>query len=261
MVQSTGDRLVMMAWIAGSTSVLSIPVVLYSGIPAWPVWPYLFGSVCIHTAYMLLLVRAYTHGDFGQVYPLARGVAPAIVTLFGFSFAGEALSSSAVLGICLVTIGIASLSRGEFGFDRDLRGVGYALATGFAIGAYSVVDGVGGRVAHAPVTYIGWLFLLHGIPLTVITLVRRGPRAMFSSRTVALTGMGGAAMSMLAYGIVIWAMSHAPLGPVSALRETSVVFGALISSFILKERLGPSRILAASIVATGVILLRMAGGG
>lgn len=258
MVQSTGDRLVMMAWIAGSTSILSIPIVVHSGMPTWPVWQYLIGSVCIHTAYMLLLVRAYAHGDFGQVYPLARGIAPTIVTVAGFLFVGEALPSLAVLGVCLVVIGIVSLTRREFQADRDLRGVGYALATGLAIAAYSVLDGIGGRVAATPIAYTGWLFLLHGIPLTVMTLVRRGPRAMFASRRVALTGMGGAAMSMFAYGIVIWAMSIAPLGPVSALRETSVVFGALISAFILKERLGPlSAIISASVVAAGVILLRI----
>jgi drug/metabolite transporter (DMT)-like permease len=254
MVKSTGDRLVMMAWIAGSTSALSIPIVIYTGMPVSEAWYYLFGSALIHTAYMSLLVSAYTHGDYGQVYPLARGVAPAIVTIAGFLIVDEALSWASVLGICLIVGGIVSLSLRK----SSTHAIGYALATGLAIAAYSVVDGIGGRITDTPLNYIGWIFLIHGIPFTLITIWRRGLPAMFASRRVALTGMGGAAMSMIAYGIVIWAMNHAPLGPVSALRETSVVFGALISGFILKEGLGRLAIAAAGFVMAGVVLLRLA---
>lgn len=262
MVKSTGDRLVMMAWIAGSTSAIGAPFALFFGVPDWPVWRFLLVSVCIHTAYLLLLVRAYTHGDFGQVYPLARGFAPAVVTVTSFLVVGEALATHAVLGIALIVVGIFSLSwRGSNGSNgpRDLRGVGYALATGVAIAAYSVVDGVGGRQAPSPHLYTAWLFFLHGIPLTLIALVRRGPAQMLASRQVALTGAGGAVMSMIAYGIVIWAMRSAPLGPVSALRETSVVFGALLSGFVLKEGLGRVALIAAGVVAAGVMLLNDVG--
>lgn len=262
MMKSTGDRLVMMAWIAGSTSIIAIPFVIYEGVPAAPVWHYLLVAVCIHTAYMLLLVRAYSHGDFGQVYPLARGMAPAIVTIAGFVFAREALSPYTISGVCLVAGGIVSLAwRRNPMASRDLRGVSYALATGLAIATYSVIDGLGGRTAATPTQYTAWLFLLHGIPLTLVTLARRGPAALSPGRRTALTGIGAAAMSMVAYGIVIWAMRSAPLGPVSALRETSVVFGALISALVLKEGLGPIAIIASIIVAIGVVLMRFAGVG
>ncbi|MCB1694305.1 MAG: EamA family transporter, partial [Pseudomonadales bacterium] len=185
------------------------------------------------------------------------GVAPALVSITGFAVAGEVLSGVSALGICVITAGIVSLSLNS-GKSRDVqRGVGYALATGLAIAGYSVVDGIGGRVAGTPLSYIGWLFLLHGIPLTAITCWRRGLPVVFGNRRVALTGIGGAALSMLAYGIVIDAMSRAPLGPVSALRETSVVFGALISAFALKEGLGRIAAIAALLVSGGVILLRL----
>ncbi|MBD3648308.1 MAG: EamA family transporter [Pseudomonadales bacterium] len=260
MVKSTGDRLVMMAWIAGSTSVIAAPIAVFVGIPGQDVWPFLLFSVCIHTGYMLLLVLAYTHGDFGQVYPLARGLAPAVVTLAGFLIVGETLSHLALIGIALIAGGIISLAwqnpNGPAA-ARDLRGVGYALATGAAIATYSVVDGIGGRTADTPVAYTAWLFLLHGIPITLITLIRRGRAQMLASRRVAMAGVGGAAMSMLAYGIVIWAMDHAPLGPVSALRETSVVFGALISALVLREGLGRLAVVSAIVVAAGVILLKI----
>lgn len=259
MVKATGDRLVMMAWIAGSSALMAIPLALYTGAPAWPVWPYLLATVCVHTGYMLLLVAAYDHGDFGRVYPLARGAAPAIVTLGAFLFADEALSRTALLGICLVAGGIVSLAwRKSREAIEDPGGVGYAMATALTIAGYSVVDGLGGRVASTPLEYTGWLFVLYAAPIVLITLWRRGFAVVFSNRKVAITGIGAAAMSMLAYGVVIWAMSRAPLGPVSALRETSVVFGALISGYVLKEGLGRLAMLAACVVALGVVMLEAA---
>lgn len=260
LVKATGDRLVIMAWIAASTSIIAIPFALALGPPDREIWPFLLVSLGIHTGYMLLLVSAYTHGDFGQVYPLARGFAPAVVTLAGFLFVREALSQYTTVGIAMIAAGIISLAwrrSGDAAGRRDLRGVGYALATGAAIATYSVVDGMGGRAADTPLVYTAWLFLIHGIPITIITLVRRGPAQMLVNRRVIFTGIGAAAMSMLAYGIVIWAMNSAPLGPVSALRETSVVFGAIISSLVLKERLGPVALIAALVVTGGVILLRL----
>ncbi|MEX0943810.1 MAG: EamA family transporter [Pseudomonadales bacterium] len=260
MVKASGDRLILMAWIAASTSLIAAPLAFFVELPTKEVWAFLLVTLCIHTAYMLLLVRAYGHGDFGQVYPLARGFAPLVVTIVGFTLVGEQLVFYAVIGIILIVGGIISLawrSSDTITASRDLRGVGYALATGLAIAAYSVVDGLGGRTAATPQAYIVWLFLLHGIPITFITLVRRGPQKVFADRTIITQGIGGAVMSMIAYGIVIWAMSNAPLGPVSALRETSVVFGALISGLVLKERLGPRALTAACVVAAGIILLRL----
>lgn len=261
MVKSTGDRLVMMAWIAGATSVIAAPLTFFVEPPSWEVARILGVAVCIHTAYMLLLTRAYTHGDFGQVYPLARGFAPAVVTMAGLMFLDEDLAPHAMLAIGLIIAGIVSLAwrrrpDGE-AEPRDLRGITYALGTGLAIASYSVLDGIGGRTAATPQAYTVWLFLLHGFPIALIALYRRGPAKLFASRNVALAGIGGAAMSMLAYGIVIWAMKSAPLGPVSALRETSVVFAALISGLVLKEGLGPRALIAACVVAAGVVLLRV----
>jgi drug/metabolite transporter (DMT)-like permease len=276
MVKASGDRLILMAWIAASTSLIAAPLTLMVELPAREVWGYLLVTLCIHTAYMLLLVRAYAHGDFGQVYPLARGFAPLVVTLVGFAFVGETLPVYAVFGIVMIIAGIISLAwrgtgnnsgnntngnsnnnpNGSAGV-RDLRGVGYALATGAAIAAYSIIDGLGGRTATTPFVYTIWLFLIHGVPITLITLMRRGPKLVFADKRLIAFGVGGAVMSMLAYGTVIWAMKNAPLGPVSALRETSVVFGALISGLVLKESLGPRALVAACVVAAGIILLRL----
>lgn len=253
LVKSTTDRLVMMTLIASATSVISWGLLPFVPIPNREAWPFLAGSLVIHTIYMLVLVRAY-QGDFGQVYPIARGIAPLLTTVLGFLLIGEGLSLTGAFGIVLIVVGILSLARpGQS--KQALTNIGFAVATGILIAAYSVVDGVGVRLAGNPVSYIVYMFALHGIPMTTVTVFIRGRSLFVSSRTL-LIGIAGAMMSMLAYGIVIWAMQDNPLGPVAALRETSVIFAALISVWLLKEGGGGKVVLSAALVTLGVILLK-----
>ncbi|MDZ7684770.1 MAG: EamA family transporter [Gammaproteobacteria bacterium] len=256
-VKSNADRLISMSWIAAFTSVIAIPATFLVPLPGVDAIKFLAVSLAIHTAYMLLLVRAYVW-DFGQVYPLARGLAPVLVTFYGVVILGETLTTSTLVAIGLIAAGIVSLSlrRGQVSANSHLSVV-YALATGLAIACYTVVDGIGGRTATTPISYVVWLFAVHGIPITVITFLRRTPADLFGDHRLIVQATGGALMSVLAYGIVIWAMARTPLGPVSALRETSVVFAALISSIVLKEAGGRFVLAATSVVAAGIILLRL----
>lgn len=256
-VKSNADRLISMSWIAAFTSVIAIPATFFVPLPGVDAVIFIAVSLVIHTAYMLLLVRAYVWGDFGQVYPLARGLAPVLVTFYGVVILGETLTTSAFVAIGLIAAGIVSLSlkRGPMSAN-SYRSVGYALATGLAIACYTVVDGIGGRTATTPISYSVWLFAVHGIPITVIAFLRRTPADLFGDHHLIVQATGGAVMSVLAYGIVIWAMARTPLGPVSALRETSVVFAALISSIVLKEAGGRFALVATCVVAAGIILLQ-----
>ena len=260
MVKSNSDRLSMMAFVAGSGSILMWPLLPFVAFPSVEVWKIIVLSLALHTGYKLFLVKAYTHGDMGQVYPLARGLAPAIVTIVGFLFLGEQLPLIATIGIATIIVGIISLAwRKGSGTGTILdnhRGVFYAIATSFFIAAYTLNDGLGGRVAESASAYVIWLFALDGIGITAIALWRRGP-ALLKPQRDWLIGMGGGIMSIVAYWLVIWAMSITSLGPVATLRETSVVFGALISGLVLKEGLGPRAIIAACVVTAGVILLKM----
>ncbi len=260
LIKSNGDRLSMMAFVAGGGSMLMWPFLPFTPFPSPDVWKIIALSLALHTGYKVFLVKAYTHGDMGQVYPLARGLAPAMVTLVGFLFLGERLPITATIGIAVIIIGIISLAwrknNGTGSLLDNHRGVLYAIGTSCFIAAYTLNDGLGGRVATSASAYVIWLFALDGISITAIALWRRGP-ALLKPQRDWLIGLGGGAMSIVAYWLVIWAMSITPLGPVAALRETSVIFGALISGLVLKEGLGWRAVIAACVVAGGVILLKM----
>lgn len=258
LLKSNADRLSMMAFVAGSGSLMMLPLLPFVPVPSWEVWQIILLSLVLHTGYKVFLVKAYTHGDMGQVYPLARGLAPAMVTVVGFLFLGEQLPLTATLGIAVIILGIISLAwrKGEAGVAKDHRAVLYAIGTSCFIAAYTLNDGLGGRTAESAMAYVVWLFALDGISIFAIALWRRGP-ALLKPQKAWAYGAGGGFISLVAYWLVIWAMSITPLGPVAALRETSVIFGALISGFVLKEGLGPRAIVAACVVAGGVILLKM----
>ncbi|MGV8995940.1 MAG: EamA family transporter [Parvibaculaceae bacterium] len=261
LVKATPDRLSMMAYVATSGGLLMLPLLPFTPFPSWEVWKIIFLSLALHTGYKVFLVKAYTHGDMGQVYPLARGFAPAIVTVVGFLFLGEQLPALATVGVALIIIGIISLAwRKRSGANAtgagDHRAVYYALGTSVFIAAYTLNDGLGGRVAESASAYVIWLFALDGVSITAIALWRRGT-VLLKPKREWLYGLGGGAISIIAYWLVIWAMSVTKLGPVAALRETSVIFGALISGLILKEGLGWRAVIAACVVTTGVVLLKM----
>jgi drug/metabolite transporter (DMT)-like permease len=260
LVKSNDDRLSMMAFVAASGGLLMLPLLPFTPLPSWEIWKIILLSLALHTGYKVFLVKAYTHGDMGQVYPLARGTAPVLVTLVGFFFLGENLPLLATVGIVVIVAGIISLawrSRNGTGPSGDHhRAIFYALGTSVFIAAYTLNDGIGGRVAQSPSDYVIWLFALDGVAIAAIALWRRGPALLRPQRDWAY-GLAGGAASIVAYWLVIWAMSVSPLGPVAALRETSVVFGALISGFVLKEGLGWRAVIAAATVAAGVILLKM----
>ncbi|WP_281349283.1 EamA family transporter [Parvibaculum sedimenti] len=259
LLKSNADRLSMMAFVAGSGSLMMVPLLFFTPVPSWEVWKIILLSLALHTGYKVFLIKAYTHGDFGQVYPLARGFAPAIVTLVGFLFLNEDLPATATIGIVLILAGVVSLAwRSKNGTQTPTNphAIFYALGTSLFIASYTLNDGLGGRTAPTPSDYVIWLFALDGISIVAIALWRRGPALLRPQRAWAYGAAGGVA-STAAYWIVIWAMSVTPLGPVAALRETSVVFGALISGFILKEGLGWRAVIAAATVAAGVILLKL----
>ena len=221
------------------------------GTSAGHSWPL---SATLDVIYNLLLVASYREGDLGVAYPIARGSSPMLVTLGAAVTAGERLGGSTLLGIGLISAGILGLAW-ERGRGASNRGIGPALATGLMIAAYTVVDGLGARRSGDPRSYAAWLFLLFGPPMVPILAARRGWPATFrADAEMARAAMGGA-VSMLAYAIVIWAASIAPMGEVSALRETSVVFAVLFGWMFLGEPLRAQRLASCLVVAAGAAWL------
>jgi drug/metabolite transporter (DMT)-like permease len=252
-LRSGDDRLWAIVVMSLASSVVCVPAVLILPLPAAPSWPYVLLSAVLHVGYNLFLVRAYRHGELGQVYPIARGSSPLLVTLGAAIFAGERLSLPALLGVAFVSLGILSLARGK-GSARPMS-IATALATGIFIASYTVTDGIGARLSGDPQAYSAWLFLLDGLPMPLIFLARRGRFTIDLRSPETLKAATGGIVSLVAYGLVIWAVSLGPMGPVSALRETSVVFAALIGRYFLSETLTVRRLAACVVIAFGAFCL------
>jgi drug/metabolite transporter (DMT)-like permease len=220
--------------------------------PAAACWPYVVASAIVHTGYNLSLVRTYRSGDLGQTYPVSRGSSPVLVALGAAVFAHETLSVVSCAGIALVSGGIISLAFQDERARADFLPA--AFTTGALIGAYTVVDGIGVRVSGTSVGYATSMFLLWSVTMPAIYYVtRRKPPAYTRAQTT--IALAGGIVSIVAYGIIIWAMKYEAMGVVSALRETSVVFAAIIGRFFLHERLTARRIMSCLAVATGAACL------
>lgn len=241
---------------AALVALILVPVV---GLPAPAAWPYVLASIVIHLAYFAGLIESYRAGDMGQVYPIARGSAPLMTATATTVVVGERLNLAGWLGIALLATGVLLLSlRG----GRDLaslnrRAVGFALFTAVTICAYSVVDGVGARLAGSANAYTAAGFVCIGPVMALYALIRSGPTALGHMGRLWLTGLAGGALQLGSYGIAIWAMTVAPIAIVAALRETSVLFGALIAVVVLKEPLRAGRVAAALLIVAGLALIRL----
>jgi drug/metabolite transporter (DMT)-like permease len=223
--------------------------------PAARAWVYLLVSAVLHVVYNLLLMRSFMLGDFGQVYPLARGTAVAVVAVLATVAVGEAMPAVRLAGVVLVCLGLTALvvPAGRPG-RAELPAVVAALGTGVMIASYTTVDGVGVRGSGSVLGYTGWLFLLQGAALPVLAYARRGRGLARQGRPYLLAGLAGGVLSLAAYGLVLWAQTRAPLAPVAALRETSSLMGAIIGAVVFKESFGRRRVVAAVVVTVGVVL-------
>ena len=221
----------------------------------WPngaSWPYVIASAIIHTGYNLSLVRTYRSGDLGQTYPVSRGSSPVLVALGAVVFAHETIDLASSIGIALVAGGVLSLAFQGKRIRADFLPA--AFTTGVLIGAYTVVDGIGVRLSGNSVAYSTSMFLLWSITMPAIYFAMRGKTPAYTKAQTVMALTGGI-VSILAYGIVIWAMQYNAMGVVSALRETSVVYAAIIGRVFLKEKLTVRRITSCLAIAMGAACL------
>lgn len=271
LLRGGADRAQSMLIMNVTVGVIGLAMMAFAGLPSAACAVYVVASALIHLIYNALLVRMYRSADLGETYPVARGSSPALVSLGGSLFAGEWMNLIGAAGIGLVCTGIFMLAAArarsakqpsgfasDLASDRALEKAGglhamnlpAALATGASIAAYTVVDGIGVRASGNWVAYTGGVFAFFlAMPLWYLA---RGRRAMFAvPMAEAGKAASGGAISLLAYGAIIWAMQTSPMGAVSALRETSVVFAALLGAAFLGERLTSLRIAACCIIALG----------
>lgn len=253
------EPIVATALVAVASAIVVAPFAFVTGLPDAAAWPYVIGSVTIHIGYYLALAEAYRYGDLGQVYPIARGSAPLLTALLAGLLLGEVLGLFGWAGVITLAAGIVLLAfRGGRPAGRfDARSVGFALLTSLTITAYTLVDGLGARVAGSSAAYTTWLFLLSGAVMAVYGFVRVGPSLAGHFIANWPLAIAGAALSTASYGIAIWAMTVAPIALVAALRETSVLFGALFATLLLREPWLAARVVAAAMVLAGALLLRV----
>jgi drug/metabolite transporter (DMT)-like permease len=253
------DPLTSTVLITTGAGLVSLALLPFAGLPPAVAWPWVIASVVIHLFYFIGLSEAYRTGDLGQVYPLARGSAPLMTAGVTASLLGERIGAAGWSGIVILASGVLllSLRGGRLMEPPDRRAVGFALFTALTICLYSVVDGIGGRAAGNPHAYTLAMFIGNALAMIVYFLIRRGPSAIAPMLKTWPVGVVGGSLQLLSYGIVIWAMTLAPIALVAALRETSVLFGALMAVLLLKEPLRPARISAALMIVCGLVLIRM----
>ncbi|MBI0295188.1 EamA family transporter [Streptomyces sp. PRKS01-29] len=264
------DQLVAFTLVGGGGALCGLALLPFAPPPAADAWPYLLASAAIHVVYQLLLMRSFHLGDFGQMYPIARGTAPLVVTVAAAVFVGErpdrwqaagiALASAGLVGVALWGIkGPRRAEHGDSGGAPQWLALTAAIATGLSIAAYTVVDGVGVRASGSPPGYIAWLMILEGFAIPLCALAVRRGALLRQLRPVAARGLLGGLLSVAAYGLVLWAQTRAELAPIAALRESSIIVGAAIGALFFKERFGGPRIAAAGLMVAGIGLMLHAG--
>ena len=253
---SAGDPMLDTALIVTGSTVVASALLPFVQTPAVPAWKFMALSSMIHFGYYVTLAGAYHRGDLSFAYPLMRGVAPLIVTLLGVAFLGERPSAQGLTGIALISLGIVVIAWFASGRHTPAA-AGWALANAAIIAAYTLVDGAGVRASGDAPAYVCWLIALEGLPFLGWLYLRRGPPAARYIVARWRRGVSAGAASLAAYGIVLWAMTRAPVAVVAALREVSVLFAALMGSLALKEGFGWRRMAGAATVVAGVAALKL----
>ena len=249
------DGLMAFAWIGLAAGAIGAVGLVFTGMPYRAAIPYAVASGVIHLGYNLGLMNSYRLGAFNQTYPIARGISPLVVAVGAYFFAHEHLGAAALAGVVILAVGLMSLAFSAGRITRaDSPAVIAAIFTGLTIAAYTIVDGLGVRHSHDPWAYAALLFVLEGPPIAVVAAFRR-PASQWRDTSAMRYGVLAGSLSVIAYGIVLWAQSRAPLAEVAAIRETSVVFAALIGFLVLREDFGRRRVAAAVVIATGIVLI------
>nr|WP_202487390.1 EamA family transporter [Streptomyces sp. SID8354] len=252
------DQLLAFTLVGGGGAICGAALAGFTPLPAAGAWPYLLVSAVLHVVYQTLLMQSFRLGDFGQMYPIARGTAPLVVTVLAAVFVHEVPDGWVLAGVALASAGLVGMAlwgiRGS-GSRPHWPAIAAAVATGLSIASYTTVDGLGVRASGTPLGYIAWLMILEGLAIPAYALATRRGRLAAELRPLALRGLAGGVLSVFAYGLVLWAQTRAPLAPIAALRESSIIVGAAIGALFFKERFGFPRVAAAGVMVVGIGLM------
>jgi drug/metabolite transporter (DMT)-like permease len=253
LVKGSADKQLDTFAVAAGSGLLALLALPFLPPPAAASWPWLAGSAAVHILYFVFLAGAYRWGELSYVYPVMRGGGPMIVALTGVLVFREILQPSEWLGVVLICAGILAFASGA----HDRRATLFALANAVVIGAYTLIDAAGARASAAPVSYTFWFFVVNGLVISALGALQRGRALPAYVAAHWLRALAGGACALGAYSIALWAMTRAPVALVAVLRETSVIFAAIIGALAFKEKLTRRRLLATGAVLAGLITLRI----
>lgn len=255
LVKSDGDRTLAMAWIMGLGGIASLLGLPFTSFPRTEVWPYLIGTAILQNVYFAFVVLSYRHGDLSQAYPIARGAAALFAATASAALGLDVLVPREWAGIALSSLGVASLAFGGSASGISLRrSLGYPLLSGAFTAAYSIVDATGARTASSALAYVLWMNVCTAPFLPVYVLVWRRARIARPSFPALRSRIAAAVVATVSYGLAVGALSQGSIGRLAVLRETSVLFAAVLGSVVLKEPFGVRRFLSASVIVAGFAL-------
>lgn len=253
LVKAGEDKTLDSVAVAAGSGLIALALAPFLPAPAAASWPWIAASAAVHILYFICIAGAYRWGELSYSYPIMRGGGPMIVAVAGIFWFNETPSAKESIAIALICAGILAFARG----NHDRRATYFAVANAVVIAAYTVIDAQGARLSGAPVSYTLWFFVANGLVVTGLALAQHGARVPAYFRRLWLRSLLGGACALGAYGIALWAMTRAPVALVAALRETSVIFAAVIAFVLFKEKLTALRIVATSTVLAGLVVLRL----
>ena len=257
LTKASGDPLVNIAVVSSTGGLVALPFMFLLPLPVGDAWFWLAFSAVIHFVYQLSLARMYQLGDLSQVYPIARGLAPLGVAVLGVLFAQEELARHQIAGLLFASCAIIVLGRSGRHRPSNREAVGMALMTALLIGLYTYSDAQGVRSVARPESFIAWSFFFGCVPFALATMALRRRAGLESLRRNGLRAVGGGLMATLGYGIALWAMSKTAMAAVASLRESSVLFAALLGTTLLGESFGRVRAVAALVLVVGLVLVQL----
>lgn len=258
-MKRSSDKLILRGILGATTAIVSLPIALTLPFPPANVWLILLVGVGVHFIYHLAQAAAFTRGDMSLVYPIMRGFAPALTAFFAYIWLKEGLSPLEIIGLMIVVAVLIG-----FGWPQKIKiraagaAVAFALFCGLLTAVYTVIDAYGVRLAPHKFSFIAWFFVVEGIGISLIVSLIRKDGLKARIKTDWRGGIIAGVLGLITYTTALYAFSLAPIAELAALRETSVIFGALLATLWLKEAFGVRRIVLAIILALGLILMHMA---
>ncbi len=208
-LHSVDDTFLVITLIMVGGALFAVPLLLLEPAPGRAAWPFLAVSVGLQYLYNLLLAQSYRLGDFGQMYPLARGISPVVVTVTAAVFVGEAPTPASAVGVGVIFLALAALVlAGRHRVRVNPPALAAAIGTGLAIAAYTSIDGVGARRSGSPFGYVAWLITMEGVVMAGTAVAVRGRSILAQARRVWPRGLLAGLLSLVAYGLVLWAQTR-----------------------------------------------------